>query len=73
MVIANLQDHAYAAFTVPEEHMEYPDLFAGLKGIPQPMLEQNWDFDSECMTGDLLHRALVPQRPQVSGCQMPLP
>ena len=65
LVIASLQDHAYAAFVVPEEHMAYPQLYTGLQAIPPPMLEQNWDFDSECLTGELLHRALVPQEPQV--------
>ena len=68
MVIANLQDHAHAALTVPEEHMAYPEGFAGLQGIPPPMLEQNWDFDSECLTGELLHQAVVPQRSQVGSC-----
>ena len=68
LVIANLMDHAYAALTVPEELMGYPELFAGLQRVPTPMLEENWDFDSECLTGELLHRAVVPQRSQVSSC-----
>ena len=66
LVIATLQDQAYAALTVPEEHMQYPPPFEGLTGIPPPMLEENWDYDSECMTGEQLRQIIVPELSKVS-------
>ena len=61
LVIASLQDNAYAALTGSEELLEYPSLFAGLTRLPRPMLNENWDFDGECLTGELLRQAMVPQ------------
>ena len=57
VVIASLQDSAYAALTAADEGPEIPTLFEKLAAIPRPMLEDNWDFDSECLTGKLLQRS----------------
>ena len=35
--------------------------YACLTGVPPPMLKENWDFDSECLTGELLRKAMVPE------------
>ena len=66
LVIGTLQDHAYAATTVSPEHYEYPSIFASLKDVPPPMLENNYDFESECLTGEALHKAAVPESTEVS-------
>ena len=69
MVIAALQDEAYAALTIPEEHMQYPHVFELLTAIPPPVLEENWDFDSECLTGEPLRQVMVPELSEVSKLQ----
>lgn len=66
IVIASLQDNAYAALTAPDELFELPNLYKGLAGVPRPMLDENFDFDSECLTGELLRQAMVPQLSKVS-------
>ena len=60
MVIATLQDHAYGAISQASEHQELPPLFTGLKEVPPPMLKDNYEMDSECLTGEHLHAAAVP-------------
>ena len=66
LVIASLQDQAYAALTVPEEHMQYSPPFEGLTGIPPPVLEDYGDYDSECFIGELLPQVVVPELSEVS-------
>ena len=70
-MIASLQDNAYAALTTADEGSDFPSLFERLAAIPRPMLEENWDFDGECLTGELLHQAVVPQLSTVSGPEPP--
>ena len=65
LVIATLQDHAFATYMISEEHVEAPPPFHILKQVPPPMLEDNYDFDSECLTGEMLHEAVVPDLTQV--------
>ena len=65
MVIAKLQDHAYKAISQAGEHEELPPLFTGLREVPPPMLKDNYEMDSECLTGELLHAAAVPARSKV--------
>ncbi len=36
-----------------------------LKQVPPPMLEDKYDFDSECLTGERFHEAVVPDLTQV--------
>ena len=52
LIISALQDHAFAAYTLAEDHMQFPRDYASLTGVPPPMLKDNWDFDSECLTGE---------------------
>ena len=59
-MIATLQDHAWSAFSQAGEHDELPPAFTALREVPPPMLKDNYELDSECLTGELLHAAAVP-------------
>ena len=67
LLIAAMQDQAYAAFTIPDDHMQYPHGFEALTGLPPPMLEDNFDFDSECLSGEQLREVGVPELSEVGG------
>ena len=59
MVIATLQDHAYDAISMAGDHEELLPQFTTLRTGPPPMLINNYEMDSECLTGELLHAAAV--------------
>lgn len=61
MVIATLQDHAYASYTLAGDYEELPAVYAELTKVPPPMIENNWERDSECLTGETLRKAAVPE------------
>ena len=61
MVIATLQDHAYASYSLGGDGDELPAVYAELSAVPPPMIENNWDLDSECLTGEALRAAAVPE------------
>ena len=60
MLIATLQDHAYEAISTAGDHEELLPLFTSLRSDPPPMLNDNYEMDSECLTGARLHAAVVP-------------
>lgn len=66
-----MQDHAYATYIISEEQMVTPPLFGVLQQVPLPMLEENYDFDSECLTGERLRKAVVPELTQVQIIRHP--
>ena len=51
--------------------MVTPPLFGVLQQVPLPMLEENYDFDSECLTGERLRKAVVPELTQVQIIRHP--
>ena len=68
-MIATLQDHAYAAYAQAGEQEELPPIFTDLRDLPDPMLEENWDMESECLSGEGLRDAVVPEQSQVRSPQ----
>ena len=45
-----------------DEEMQWQeDVYAELSAVPPPMIENNWDLDSECLTGEALREAAVPE------------
>ena len=66
LAIATLQNHAWDAFTVPEDGMGYPGVFAGLADLPPPMLEDNFELHSNCLSGEQLRQAYVPELSEVA-------
>ena len=65
MMIATLQDHAYAAYAQAGEQDELPPMFTDLRNLPEPMLEENWEMESACLSGEPLRDAVVPKQSQV--------
>ena len=56
-----MQDLAYASYTLAGDWEELPAAYAELSAVPPPMIENNWDLDSECLTGEALRAAAVPE------------
>ena len=65
MVIATLQDHAYEAISMAGEHEELHPMFMKLREDPPPMLKDNYELDSECLTGERLRAAVLPGQSEV--------
>lgn len=65
IMIATLQDHAYAAYAQAGEQDELPPMFTDLRNLPEPMLEENWEMESACLSGEPLRDAVVPEQSQV--------
>ena len=66
LAIAALQNHARDAYTVPEDAMGYPGVFAPLADVPPPMLEGNFEMHSNCLAGEQLRQAFVAELSEVA-------
>ena len=66
LAIAALQNHARDAYTGPEEGIGYPGVFAPLADVPLPMLEDNFELHSNCLAGEQLRQAFVPELSEVA-------